>query len=52
MEHLKIPPSPYKHTDGSTWPRHRAKARSKTMNRRRVLADLTRENDRGISYSQ
>ena len=46
MNDLKIPPCPYRGTDGSTWPRHRAKARSKTGNRRRVLAALPQEENR------
>jgi hypothetical protein len=52
MEQLTIPSCPYKATDGSGWPRHRAKARSKYINRRRRLAALNKEDDRGTSYCQ
>lgn len=52
MNHLDIPPCPHKGSDGSRWPRHRAKARGKTYNRRRVIAALPQEDDRGTSYCQ
>lgn len=48
---LKIPPCPFRGTDGSAWPRHRAKARSKTYNRRRKTAAPPEEDTRGTSYS-
>jgi hypothetical protein len=52
MHELKIPPCSGRATDGSGWPRHRAKARSKYIDRRRRLAALNKENDCVISYSQ
>lgn len=47
MTPLTIPPCPMAYTDGSRWPRHRAKARSKTANRNRTVAALNQEDDRG-----
>lgn len=40
---LKIPPCPVRATDGSNWPRHKAKARNKKHARSRVLAALNAE---------
>ena len=48
MNQLKIPPCPNKGTDGNTWPRHKAKARNKTHNRRRVIAALHQESLNGV----
>lgn len=50
MNDLSIPPCPFRAADGSTWPRHRAKARSKTYTRRRVIAALPQEDNRGNSH--
>lgn len=52
MTDLTIPPCPFAGTDGSRWPHHRAKARSKSYTRRRAIAMLSKETDRGTCYSQ
>jgi hypothetical protein len=43
VNELKIPPCPLRATDGSNWPRHRAKVGNKTRIRRRVMAELESE---------
>jgi hypothetical protein len=43
MTELEIPGCPYRSGGGDAWPRHRAKARNKTAERKRVLAAVQRE---------
>jgi hypothetical protein len=50
MNQLKIPPCPHRSIDGSRWPTHKARARSKAFNRRRVIAALPQEDNRGTGY--
>lgn len=48
MTELKIPGCRYHSGAGNSWPTHRGKARNKTANRRRVIAELNKENANGL----
>lgn len=52
MHDLKIPGCAFRTRRGDAWPRHKAKARNKRSERRRVIAALPKENTCGFSYSQ